>query len=843
MKRDVPHAGDGMNVDEQCIVCGKLTTFCCSKCRRVFYCSQACQRVDWRSHKITCSEVRDIKGHDPRLIYSAESRKLPVATSGMSMHDKASEIFKECLMSRFGSIVGAYEWFDINRNGTVDYSEFQKMVVAANSSMDLMYVRELFAALDRNGDGKLSLSEFLNDAVQRLRTPSSTKIENSATPSPVVSVQLSPARRALRTAALLAFRNGRYNDAIVAAQQALGITSASLKSSLIAAHPDNLVEVLLLCRAFAVSNPMKGEPLLELLQTILPPDQPTTFPAHVEATLLCSIAEIFDSYNKSPTAALYYQQYLRRLSDHFTTDSLVFSDGLTLASAFYLRSGQVEEAVEATRRAKEIRSAQLPAPHARVADALNNFGIALKMHAQLEKAIPAFAAAWEMRVALFGAVSVPAADSEFSLGSCHLALHYVSVGGGHDSRAVLHLTSAHAVRLKLLGPSHPDSLIAAETLRQAVQAKASNKNLPPPQGTLLNATLEENAVMHAVVAEELNLNPNDAETESETASDMVAEEPVTQMRKSAHFFDGTVVFPPGSVFADALARQGQEGFLESLRLMDAKGLLSGKPDFDLAPSLPRGGAPWISLALKLVFAKRLLEEPALLTHDEELVETLFKSIKKSETSLGVIFGILNTINSKINQQRSAPLNIDSFSIFVNSRTPNVSLVQYFVDTLSAEKPELVDDFLYDLSVLPEANEVDVAAHIFQAETRLRSLALVVASLKEAGDPKEAAVLEQGRLMKDELESRMALEKSKLKDMAEGIAVVCELFDLPSDQVGKQINTALDLLLEFYQLVDHLVHPEGSSEGSGESEGSEESDEESSQAADSIGDELAPQPHR
>lgn len=41
--------------DRMCEVCGKVCSSCCSRCKKVWYCSSTCQKKDWlKGHKDTC---------------------------------------------------------------------------------------------------------------------------------------------------------------------------------------------------------------------------------------------------------------------------------------------------------------------------------------------------------------------------------------------------------------------------------------------------------------------------------------------------------------------------------------------------------------------------------------------------------------------------------------------------------------------------------------------------------------------------------------------------------------------------------------------------------------------
>lgn len=38
----------------ECKICGQIAIQCCSKCIYTVYCSGACQKFDWKSHKDKC---------------------------------------------------------------------------------------------------------------------------------------------------------------------------------------------------------------------------------------------------------------------------------------------------------------------------------------------------------------------------------------------------------------------------------------------------------------------------------------------------------------------------------------------------------------------------------------------------------------------------------------------------------------------------------------------------------------------------------------------------------------------------------------------------------------------
>jgi len=54
--RDIRGHGEEKSTDYKCFVCGKETKGRCGVCRRVFYCSGACQKGHWRVHKKQCGK-------------------------------------------------------------------------------------------------------------------------------------------------------------------------------------------------------------------------------------------------------------------------------------------------------------------------------------------------------------------------------------------------------------------------------------------------------------------------------------------------------------------------------------------------------------------------------------------------------------------------------------------------------------------------------------------------------------------------------------------------------------------------------------------------------------------
>ena len=58
-------------IDRHCGVCGKPSTSKCSLCKSAYYCSKACQKRDWKSHKNVCKN----SGSNGRKSKNATNKK------------------------------------------------------------------------------------------------------------------------------------------------------------------------------------------------------------------------------------------------------------------------------------------------------------------------------------------------------------------------------------------------------------------------------------------------------------------------------------------------------------------------------------------------------------------------------------------------------------------------------------------------------------------------------------------------------------------------------------------------------------------------------------------------
>src|SRR5580704_15856692 len=52
-----------------CGVCEQKTKSRCARCRQVYYCSQSCQKKDWKSHKQTCTQKEEADAKFGKIDY------------------------------------------------------------------------------------------------------------------------------------------------------------------------------------------------------------------------------------------------------------------------------------------------------------------------------------------------------------------------------------------------------------------------------------------------------------------------------------------------------------------------------------------------------------------------------------------------------------------------------------------------------------------------------------------------------------------------------------------------------------------------------------------------------
>ena len=818
---------------EQCLVCGKTTTVCCSRCRKIFYCSQSCQRLDWRTHKITCVKAVEHPIFDAAVVIREDTEKLPGP-------EKAGEVLKQGLMIRFGSIVAAYEWFDAHSEGLISESEFSKLTVATGVT-DKVLIKELFTALDRTGEGKISLSGFLSEAVKKLKPsaafppqqPEKTdksflvKTERHIE-TPMDPSHLPPGRRALRAASILAFRNGRYDDAVVSALQALGITSSSAKSvASLSGHPDNLVEVLLLLKAY-VKQGTKGDALIDLVQRIIPSDGPKAveaFPSHVYATILATIGDLLDQYGRPDLAQRYYSKYLGVISGLFGSDSVVYGDALTIVCAFYFRNSKILDAVETAHEAKKIRTAHLASPHARIADALANYGAVLRAGAREDEAVQEFKEALTQRIKLFGATSLPSADCEYSLGSLYLDLAVKPTNKAQKSdmldNATKLLRGAHDTRLKILGPRHADTLAAAEGLRRLAVVEA-----PPPVKKIRELPHQSPRIDRSPSVKLRRRQTSDSGSSSSQSSPRssppatVSSKPgslATVTESTAPIVHGAALklefADPNSPLAKAYESLGPEEFTEALLRLDTK--VIGSTDFVIDTGLPKKAAPRTMVVLKVMYFKKVLEDE----EDAKSVEYFFQDLKGGEGELRLIFKLLNQIFINVHNDdngsgffgssKEVQLTVANFSEFINSKSQNVQLIQYFAETLAKENPKMAAKILDQLQLVADVAEIDMVAFLHQLECQVKSMAKIEADLKKLTEtpsmpPEEKLVVGAAiRYLPEIKQLREALD-ARTKIIGAGLSILMDLWMVTQPKLTDNINGMIDCLDEFYQLLREYI---------------------------------------
>jgi|GEM_PF-1969182 len=51
------HYGTADSKKPMCHTCRKMAAFHCSRCKTVYYCSESCQKLDWKQHKVECLSI------------------------------------------------------------------------------------------------------------------------------------------------------------------------------------------------------------------------------------------------------------------------------------------------------------------------------------------------------------------------------------------------------------------------------------------------------------------------------------------------------------------------------------------------------------------------------------------------------------------------------------------------------------------------------------------------------------------------------------------------------------------------------------------------------------------
>ncbi|KAF4674860.1 hypothetical protein FOL47_008608 [Perkinsus chesapeaki] len=261
-------------------------------CEEAFYCSEECQRLDWRQgHGAECkagsqgfeelAQKRKSKASEAEkkssvvptrsgsrfeaVVKQAQSAarhsnaagKIPVKPPVAGI-DQALLVLRYGLLQRFGSFRAAVEWFEHHYHGKLNLEEF-KNTLAMMRPGDIpgrqtvlppgVAPYELFGAMDSDGFGEVDLVGLMHsywDVELKGDHRGQKMSSQSVVHEDPRGHGNSSMRRAHRTAAVLAYRNARYDDAIVNAKQALRAHGSE--------EGDNLVELLLLSRAYAASS-------------------------------------------------------------------------------------------------------------------------------------------------------------------------------------------------------------------------------------------------------------------------------------------------------------------------------------------------------------------------------------------------------------------------------------------------------------------------------------------------------------------------------------------------------------------------------------------------------------
>ena len=295
---------------------------------------------------------------------------------------------------------------------------------------------ELFATLDTTGSASVDVGRVLS-AHAKQGMPDNTP---SVPPKPAAFGPSARDRKTLRTSGILAFRNGSYREAI------------NLTEEAILGGEEQTADYLLLSRCYLLTEErIRGRQCLsECIASLKPP---YSHAPEVTGTLLCTVAETAAGYGDKENADRLYDEYLVHMRRFFGEDSLVSGDAFTLAGAYAFRSGDYEQAVKYCETAKRIRERHLSFPHARLADAFCNCGLAFKAAGKLPEAVQHFSSALQQREKLFGPEHLLTADVQFSLAQLL-----------DPEKARLMLKGCLATRAAQLGNKHPDTVAVLEAI-------------------------------------------------------------------------------------------------------------------------------------------------------------------------------------------------------------------------------------------------------------------------------------------------------------------------------------------------------------------------------------------
>jgi hypothetical protein len=87
-----------MDSKEPCEICNKPSSFKCSVCKKVYYCSKKCQKENWKYHKGMCQTLKkDLADYnmDEVMDYIHKDKNPGTKVNYKYVEDKNNEDFEE----------------------------------------------------------------------------------------------------------------------------------------------------------------------------------------------------------------------------------------------------------------------------------------------------------------------------------------------------------------------------------------------------------------------------------------------------------------------------------------------------------------------------------------------------------------------------------------------------------------------------------------------------------------------------------------------------------------------------------------------------------------------------